>query len=243
MLTYNTIHAAYLGSIAEVLDNPDYICSPRGMEIYEKCDFSFRVLNPVAEPIRTKDEERNKVIAEYTQKEMDWYMSMDPSVEAATKCSKFWEKLDNGDGTVNSNYGALVFGLRDHGNLKFSDKMRTPWEWARDALIKDKDTRQAIMRFSRPEHFFDGVKDFTCTTHGIFQIRENKLNLSIVMRSNDVTLGIVYDITFFVSLMDKMLEELKPYYPELEKGSYTHTAHSYHAYTKDFGRINKMLGR
>jgi thymidylate synthase len=243
MIIYQTIHDAYLGSIEEVLDNPDYICAPRGLEIYEKVDFSFRVLNPVAEPIVTKDEERNKVIAEYTKKEMDWYMSLDNTVEAAAKCSKFWEKIGNPDGTVNSNYGYLVFGLCDHGNPSFEDKMRTPWQWAVDALKKDKDTRQAIVRFSRPEHFYSGVKDFTCTTHGIFQIRENKLNFSIVMRANDVTLGIVYDICFFVSLMDKMVEELKPYYPNLQKGHYTHMAHSYHAYVKDLPRINKMLGR
>lgn len=253
MKTYQTIHEAYVCSIVDVLDNPDYICSPRNQQIYEKVDYSFRVLHPVAEPIVTKDEERNKVIAEYTKKEMDWYMSMDNSVESAIKCSKFWEKLDNGDGTVNSNYGHLVFGLEDHGNVEYecnadanafiSKCMRTPFEWAKQCLVKDKDTRQAIMRFSRPEHFWVGVKDFTCTMHGIFQIRENKLNFSIVMRSNDVTLGIVYDICFFVSLMDKMLEELKPHYPELEKGSYTHTAHSYHAYVRDFPKINKMLGR
>ena len=264
MKTYNTIHEAYIGSIADVLDNPDYICSPRGQQIYEKVDYSFRVLHPEAVSIVTKDPERNIVIAEYTKKEMDWYMSGDNSVESAGKCSKFWEKLDNGDGTVNSNYGKLIFFDKSLGNGKYEyhrtaasyiedgkpvikqfneEVMRSPWEWAKMSLINDKDTRQAILKFSRPDHHWDGNKDFVCTISGNFLIRDNKLNLSILMRSNDVTLGICYDICFFVSLLDKMIEELKPYYPDLQKGSYTHIAHSYHAYVRDFAKINKMLGR
>lgn len=253
MKVYDTIHEAYLGSLEDVVDNPDYICSPRGLEIYEKTNFAFEVLCPVAEPIVTCDPERNKVIAEYTKKESDWYNSGDNSVEAATKCSKFWEKLQNPDGTVNSNYGKLIFHDRTVGDVAqecnadaaayIGECMRTPWEWAKQCLISDKDTRQAVLKFSRPDHHWVGNKDFVCTIHGNFLIRDDELNFAIVMRSNDVTLGIVYDLPWFISLMDKMIDELKPYYPNLQKGTYTHIAHSYHAYTKDFPRINKMLGR
>ncbi len=242
MKVYDTIHDAYLGILEDIMDAPDHVCAPRGQWIREKIDYSFRVLNPVSEPVVTLDKERNKVIADYSAKELAWYLSGDNSVDAAAKCSNFWKQLDNGDGTINSNYGYLIFHLKDHGNAKFSDKMRTPWDWARNALIKDKDTRQAIMRFSRPEHFFDGVKDFTCTMHGIFQIRENKLNFSVVMRSNDAVLGIPYDSVFFIHLMDKMLTELKSTYPDLKKGHYTHTVHSFHIYERDLVKVKKMLG-
>ena len=256
MKVFSTIHEAYLGTIQDVIDNPDYICAPRGQEIREKTDYSFRVLEPVAEPIVTMDEDRNKIIAEYTQKEMAWYMSGDNSVEAASKCSKFWEKIANSDGTVNSNYGKLIFHDNSLGNPKFEnipflnhDKpdslpiMRSPWQWCVVSLQKDKDTRQALLRFSLPEHHWVGNKDFVCTLSGNFLIRDDKLNFSIVMRSNDVTLGIVYDIVFFIKLMDMMVDELKPTYPNLQKGHYTHIAHSYHAYTRDLDKINKMLGR
>ena len=78
--------------------------------------------------------------------------------------------------------------------------------------------------------------------HGIFMIRENKLYFSITMRSNDLVKGTAYDIPWFMSLMDKMIEELKPTYPNLEKGSYTHMAHSMHAYDRDKEIIFSMLG-
>jgi thymidylate synthase len=120
--------------------------------------------------------------------------------------------------------------------------MRTPWEWAKSCLIEDKDSRQALLRFSLPEHQWKGNKDQTCTLSGLFLIREDRLNLSIVMRSNDLWLGLTYDLPWFMSLMDKMVEELKPFYPTLTKGHYTHTVHSLHCYERDEEKIKRAIG-
>lgn len=266
MRVYNDVHTAYLGTLADVLDNPDYVCAPRGQEIYEKVNYQFKILNPVAEPIKTLDPERNSVIERYTIQEMELYNSCSNRVEDFAKASKFWEKLANPDGTINSGYGYLIFADKSCGNhvyelapayggkvpLFSSDPAfisqkdacyRTPFEWAKECLIRDKDTRQATMPFSQPQHRWMGNKDQVCTIYGNWLIRDDQLNLFIAMRSNDVTLGICYDICFFVSLIDKMLDELKPHYPNLKKGTYTHLANSYHAYVKDFPKIKKMLGR
>jgi thymidylate synthase len=74
-------------------------------------------------------------------------------------------------------------------------------------------------------------------------IRDNKLNLTITMRSNDLTLGLVYDLPWFVSLIYKMRDELKETYPDLGIGTYTHQVHSLHIYDRDQDKILKMLGR
>jgi hypothetical protein len=254
MKVYETIHDAYLGSIADVIDNPDYVCKPRGLEIYEKCDYSFKVLKPVAEPIITKDLDRNKVIAEYTQKEVDLYNSGSNLVEDFAKASKFWNKLVNPDGeTINSAYGHLIWFNKSQGNVEFecnanpnafiSEAMRTPWEYAKQCLITDKDSRQAVMAFALPEHRWMGNKDQVCTIAGNWLIRDNKLNLHITMRSNDLAKGLPYDISWFVSLINKMQGELLFTYPDLQLGSYTHTAWSMHIYTKDFELMKRMLGR
>jgi thymidylate synthase len=264
MKTYNNIHEAYLGTLHDVYFNYEYRSAPRGLPVREKTDYTFRVENPTNESILTKDEERNKVIADYTDKEVELYNSCTNKAADFAKASKFWEKLANPDGTVNSAYGYLIWENRSHGNPNFevgsafdiaADDVtywnnvkrrgaadRTPWEWAKQSLIADKDTRQALMRFSLPEHFWVGNKDFTCTTHGNFLIRDDKLNLSVVMRSNDLWLGLTYDLPWFMSLIDRMVEELKPHYPNLTKGTYTHTVHSLHCYERDEEKIKKALG-
>lgn len=266
MKTYENIHLAYLGTLADVYDFPDHVASPRGQRTREKLDYQFKILKPVSEPIVTHDPERNRVIAEYTAKEMMLYDSCTDLAEDFGKASKMWLKLKNPDGTVNSAYGKLIWSKKSHGNpdvetraalgddayfaLRYVErvnmregKMRTPWDWCLRALKADKDTRQAILRFSLPEHFWVGTKDFTCTLHGNFLIRDNKLNLTVCMRSNDLTLGLVYDLPWFVSLIYRMRDELKDTYPDLEIGTYTHQVHSLHIYLRDEEKILKMLGR
>lgn len=263
MSKYYSIHDAYLATLAEIYDNPDSTSAPRGQKVREKFNYQFTILDPKPIPIVTCDDERNKVIQDYSQKEFDLYESCSNSAEDFGKASKFWLKLANPDGTVNSAYGYLVFKNKSHGSdfeqetyvvepPKFPGDgslsrsrpvRRTPWEWAKASLIADKDSRQAIIRFSLPEHQWVGNKDQTCTMHGIFMIRDNKLNLTINMRSNDLTLGLVYDLPWFISLMYKMQLELADTYPDLQIGSYTHYVHNLHIYDRDEERILKMLGR
>lgn len=260
MKTFANIHDAYLGVLADVYDNPDYVAEPRGQRTREKTDYAFRVLFPTTEPICTHDLERNEVIKAYTAKEVALYDSCTNLASDFGEASKFWLKLANPDGTVNSAYGHLIWKNRSHGSAfeqeKIPDprfpeggvfttqpKKRTPWEWCVDSLKADKDTRQAILRFSLPEHQWMGNKDQTCTLHGLFLIRENRLNLSITMRSNDLTLGLVYDLPWFVSLIHKMREELLGTYPDLGIGTYTHYVHSLHIYDRDEAKILAMLGR
>ena len=160
----------------------------------------------------TKDLERNKVIKSYTDKEVELYNSGTNSAEDFGKASKFWLKLANPDGTVNSAYGYLIKHNKSHGNPMYElgadmsmmagstvavaeklmqaapDYMYTPWQWCLDSLRADKDTRQAVLRFSLPEHFYKGNKDMTCTLEVNVHIREDKLYFSVHMRSIDLML-------------------------------------------------------
>ncbi len=262
MKVYQTVSEAYLGTLAEVYYNPDVKSAPRGQPCREKLDHTFRVLRPDASPIITKDQKRNLTIASYTAKEVQLYDSCSNSAQDFGEASKFWLSLANPDGTVNSAYGYLIWKNKSAGSDFETETVctspatkpgegsihqmrpvrRTPWEWAKQSLINDKDTRQAILRFSLPEHQWMGNKDQTCTMHGNFLIRNDELHLSVVMRSNDLTLGLVYDLPWFCGLMDKMIEELKPTYPNLKKGHYTHTVHSLHIYEKNEEMVKKMLG-
>lgn len=261
MRVSNTIHEAYQTALEQVWFNPEYKPAPRGQPSREILDYTFKVLYPFSEPIKTFDSERNKVIEDYTAKEVALYDSCTNSVEDFAEASKFWNKLANPDGTVNSAYGYLIWKNKSAGCPEFenpgidfttehlwsgpakSEFMRTPWEWAKQCLISDKDTRQAILRFSLPEHQWVGNLDQTCTMYGNFLIRDDKLHLSMFMRSNDLMKGLVYDLPWFVSLMDKMIKELKHVYPNLQKGHYTHCSNSMHIYDRDEKAVMRMLGK
>lgn len=257
-MIYNNKNDAYLSILKDVLNNPDAISNPRGLPVNEKFDYVFSISSPTYDAIITNDIERNKIIKSYTKNEFDVYNSLSNKSEDFYKISKFWDKIKNPDSTINSAYGYLIWGKKSIGSIYESDIiedirdtqsiykksaiMRTPWEWAKMSLIEDKYSRQAILRFSLPEHQWKGNKDQVCTMHGLFSIRDDKLNLTITMRSNDLVVGMVYDMPWFISLIYKMCDELKEYYPNLEIGKYTQFTHNIHIYHKDIDKVKKMIG-
>jgi thymidylate synthase len=148
--------------------------------------------------------------------------------------SSFWRQIANDDKSINSAYGNLIF--KQHNEHGISQ-----WQWAMRSLIQDKDTRQAVMMFNKPQYQYGNNKDFICTLSGIFAIRNNRLNLTITMRSNDVVLGTPTDVAFFCMLLQQAHKLLKEYYPDLKLGKYTHIANSYHLYERHFDLVDDML--
>ncbi len=231
MQSYSTPSEAYLATLADVYYYPSFVTSPRGEMTYERENYRFAVRHPSALPIITRDAERNAVIAEYTRKEFELYASGERRASEFTKLSTFWAKLADKDGNIESAYGWKVWFERSVPDG------RTQWEWCKDELKKDPSTRRAVLLFCIPSTQRDDNLDVTCTMHGMFTIREGLLHFHIVMRSNDVVRGLVYDMPWFMSLQIKMAEELGIHY-----GCYTHFAHSMHVYLSQIERIRRMLG-
>ena len=109
MREYETIHEAYLAALEEVYFDYEYLTAPRGLPIREKLNYMFTITNPENTPIVTKDEARNRVIERYTRKETELYDACTNKVDDFAQASKFWKKLANPDGTVNSAYGYLIW--------------------------------------------------------------------------------------------------------------------------------------
>lgn len=144
-----------------------------------------------------------------------WYMSADYRVDAITKYLKNWQRFANEQGFVNSNYG--------HYWRKYL------WQVI-DALRYDKYSRRAIMNVFHVGNAPFG-KDTPCTLTWQFFIRDNKLDMVVNMRSNDVWYGFSID-QFCNSLFHQLvLHELQTKYIDLELGTYSHHAASMHAYT------------
>lgn len=226
-----TFADVYETALEDVLHFPEFETSPRGMQIREVTDAALVIEDPIE---CLYENERRSSQFKYIAAELIWYFTGRNDVEFIDKFAKFWKSIDNGDGTVNSAYGNLIFTEKNEHNTN-------QWQWAYNCLVNDKDSRQAIMHFNKPKHQWEGNKDFVCTLNGIFQIRDNRLHLTIDMRSNDLILGTPTDIPFFCLLQQQMLNLLRETYPDLEMGTYTHIAHSLHIYERHFDLVEDML--
>jgi thymidylate synthase len=235
---FTTPSDAYLAELENTLLHPHFECAPRDQKIRERLNVMFTVTQPTDGPLVTRDPARNAVLADYHAKEMALYASGTRDAADFTKASKFWSAISNPDGTVNSAYGWLIDKDPSCG---VKPDVVTPWTWAREALEKDLDTRQAILKFHKREFLSPDVADQVCTMHAVFHVRYGKLHMTTVMRSNDVCRGLAYDLPYFCHLQLRMRDELNHAGHPVTLGSYTHVAHSLHLYERDLDKAYAML--
>lgn len=171
--------------------------------------------------------ESRKFAWKYFAGELAWYLMKDTDIEYINQFSNFWKNITNpGTNQINSNYGSLLFG----------DQLA----WCLESLQKDINTRQAIAFLNQPKFQFEGNKDFVCTMYLNFFVRNNKLNMKVQMRSNDIFYGLTYDAPFFAFVHQHMYLWLKETYSDLELGTYTHFADNIHFYEHHFELASKI---
>ena len=202
------------------------LSKPRDLEVKELllADITIDPKKPIA------NFESRKFNWKYFAGEMAWYLHRDTDISYINKFSNFWKGITNqGTNQINSNYGALVINNEQIG-------------WVVDSLLADDNSRQAIMFFNQPKFQFKGNKDFVCTMYANFFIRDNKLNMKIQMRSNDVFYGLTFDAPFFSFLMQSVYLILKKddKYKSLELGDYYHFADNLHFYERHFELAEKI---
>tara|TARA_R110002074_G_scaffold171863_1_gene334377 strand:+ start:393 stop:1307 length:915 start_codon:yes stop_codon:yes gene_type:complete len=226
-----TFAESYRQLLADLMGPEGKESDPKSSSTKEIVDACIEIENPLnclySNEIRSS---KNKYIAA----EFIWYFLGRNDVDFISKYAKFWKTIQNKDGTVNSAYGNLIF-------KETNEHMYTEYVWALESLEKDKGSRQAVMHFNKPHHQWNGNKDFVCTMYASFLIRNNKLRMSVKMRSNDVILGMPTDIAFFTVLQQQMLNHLRRTYPDLELGKYSHVIDSMHIYKRDFEKALDML--
>jgi thymidylate synthase len=189
--------------------------SPRGFSVNEEF-FTQLEINPLT-PI--PDFESRRFNWKYFVGELAWYLLEERKTDWINNFSTFWVKIENSDGTINSNYGHLLLKEKQLA-------------WVIKTLQQDKESRQAIAYLGGKEFQYDNNKDFVCTQYILFYIRDNKLNMKVQMRSNDVFYGLSFDAPWFSTVMQNVYLELKETYPELELGKYYHHSDNTHFYDR-----------
>ena len=204
--------------------------SPRGMESKEIIDASFYLSNP-----------RNRVISSvfrevkprYLAGEFIWYLTGSLKVSDIIRYSKFWSRLADEEGKINSNYGNKI--LWDSGRIllsQYSQIMQVA-----NLLWEDPDSRRAIINIhmGTPKN----LRDVPCTLTMQFFIRDRKLHLSVNMRSNDLVLGFsndVFQFTMFQEILLRILQT-KREFEDLKLGGYHHHAGSLHVYENHYEKM------
>ena len=136
-------------------------------------------------------EEWRRWNAKYAEREWNWYLSHSRDVSELQKHAPIWKRMHGGDCQVNSNYG---------------------WLWNRNKQLQkviekledNPDTRQAWLTLYDGKEMDDYDYDTPCTLNIGFKIREYPtqkiLNMTVLMRSNDLIFGFCNDQYCFSQL-------------------------------------------
>lgn len=233
-MKYNNFQEAYYGLIKDVINNGNTV-TVRGLDMLELIPKYFEIENPRDRLLNIKC--RNK-INRYIFGELLWYLSGKDDVEFINKYSKKWKQLSDDGIHNNSAYGKYIFrqmptkgyGVNYDNNTNFISQ----WDYVKETLIKDKYSRQAVIHI-KPIQMYE-TKDVTCTFLLHFFVRNNKLDMIVYMRSNDLLYGTTYDVFMFTFLQELMAVEL-----DLELGTYKHMTSNLHIYKENMKLINAIL--
>jgi len=217
-------HKQVFDGIFERVANQGKPVRPRGLLISEVENFTYE-LPPY---VRFQNYKCRKLNVAYTKKEVLWYIKGDKFDASICQHAKMWGEIINKDGSINSNYGQYIFHTNQFDNVVMT-------------LTKDKDSRRASMVILDREHLFADTKDVPCTYALNFRIRDNAVNMSVHMRSQDAIYGMGNDAPAFSIIHEMVFNALKRAYPDVKYGTYFHVADSFHVYEKHFGMLSKIV--
>lgn len=228
MQDYAEIQAmSYLSLWQEIMDEGTII-TPRGSEVREIEDLQLNV-NPHVPFMSFED--RNYDI-KYFKKEMLWKLGANKYDDSIEQYAKMWKDVKNPDGTFNSNYGQYWFG-EQHGI----------WDVATE-LIRDNDSRRAVIPMLNASHMAPHIRDTVCTECVGFRIRNNRLNMSVHMRSSDAIFGLGTDIPTFAFLFRLVFNLVKYNTPiNIFPGIITITSMSSHIYSRHYKMVEAILAK
>jgi len=209
---------------------PEY--SPRGLKVKELENYCFDA-NPYWRFANFSERNLN---LRYIIGELCWYLRGDLNdVEGISHYSKFWAGLASETlPRLNSNYGHYIFKEEVNNKTQFGHVL--------SSLANDKDTRQAAIVIATHNVLSTDHKDKICTYAISFRIRNNKLNMSVRMRSNDFVLGTQIDFFQFSVIQELLYVVLRDtVYPKLEMGNYHHSSDSFHVYERHYEMMDKII--
>ena len=198
------------------------VVSPRGMDTLEVLGASLTLTNPRR---RLVDVPPARVLnPAFAVAEAVWILSGSDGPWICTYNERLASYTDN---------GRLIgaYGPR----LRRWDGVVDQLDQVRRVLLRDPQSRQAVIQLFDPAVDFQGYKDVPCTLGYRFFLRNGLLHMHTTMRSQDLWRGFCYDI-----FAATMLQELLACWLSAGLGNYRHFADSLHLYATDVPAAQRL---
>lgn len=176
-------------------------------------NIGFYIEDPLSNLITNKERDWK---LDYAEAEWQWYLSGDTNINKLGKIygkiPTIWKRIADKNGNVNSNYGYQW----NRGNQL---------QYVINELKNNPNSRRASISIYDSKDRFNFENDTPCTYAINFTILNNKLCMSVMMRSNDLWYGFCNDQYCFSKLQEMISNELS-----IKTGWYYHFVNNIHLY-------------
>lgn len=230
----DSLELIYRDLMDRLVHHPEYESAPRGKAIREGIGAHFVLTDP-----------RNRLILSparavnygFAVGELCWYLRGATDLETMLYYNRRMGQFSDDGRTINSAYGAKLFNG--------TEVVDGQWDFCVRELAKDPDSRRAVMHINQPSDLRRAVafgsKDVPCTMSIQLLIRNRRLHMHVLMRSNDLVWGVPYDVFSFTCLQEAFLYSLRAAgVPVDDLGHYHHTAGSLHIYDTHYGMAEEV---
>lgn len=202
-----------------LLNNNEFIVDKSGVKVLEILGESY---------LADEDVIFGTLNTDYANRELKWYLSESLNVNDIPEgAPAIWKQVSSKDGYINSNYGWCIFS--EENGFQYANTLLE--------LLNFKDSRRALMIYTRPEMWHDynrdGMSDFMCTTTVHVLIRNDTLYYIVNQRSCDAVYGYKNDMFWHRYVYEKLFNELSLCY-HLKKSPIIHQVGSLHVYERHF---------
>lgn len=160
--------------------------------------------------------------------ELVWYLSGSDKLDFIRYYINLYSCFSDDGSKLHGAYGKRIFAKQSN--------LVSQFENVYNILSKKKNTRQAVIQILQPEDLYTKTKDLPCTISLQFFIRNNRLYMYTLMRSNDIFKGFTHDLFCFTFIQEYLAKKL-----QVGLGSYNHYVTSLHLYESDMNTAKQYL--
>src|SRR5574343_56553 len=204
-MTFTNANSAFINLYKTIMESGHTVDNTKCLY-----NIGFEISNPTDNHILVPERKWSHDYAEY---EWQWYLSGNRNADEISKRAKIWKTCQDENGNVNSNYG---FQWRRNNQI----------DYVINELKQNTNSRRAVITIYDGKEHNDYKFDTPCTTGIHFYISNNRLNMTVTMRSNDLVYGFCNDQYCFSKFQELVASKLN-----IDIGTYYHFATNMHVYT------------
>lgn len=227
---FKTFEEAFLKINKEITGNPQYTTTSRIGDVSEIQGYTYTIKD--LKSFQFQNEEIGRLNYDYASKFYDWMVAGATDNEILLKdypnVAKFLEKPKSADLPANFNtfYGPRILEQLPHIVKELKEHPDT-----RRAVISILDSKDLLL-LDKP----DETLEFPCCDSATFSIRNEKLNVHLHMRSQNMGQVLKLDMYLWGRFTCELAEQLG-----LEPGLFTSTVVSAHVFNKDLPYLNSLF--